>query len=379
MEEQRSSEDASSPADEEEEAPPTYADVDALLRIGLYDQAGEAMTRLFDAAANDLHAAEPPVYPAMRLLLTLHEKSSVRIAAALTASVSAWLRASGQEARVLRGDAAARWSLLRELGELPKSFPSMVRRTIASALLAGDLGIATRELVTMQRRMPSVAEDAARILRKRAPILSATFGVILDPPLVQQAARAVPAARSNANGARVLWGLAVVVMAILRFVVASSSSSTSHYNYTPPRFDYPPRLSMHGFDAGAVNLNPLPAWTETDRAKEAALRRVELLTAHAAYMMGADAGKKADAYEKLADDADRVKAAIARDDCAGARAALQKLRTRMTVSRIEDDTSRAEEVMVGVTLDAWCAASGDAGALDAGARDAGTRRGTKKP
>ncbi len=196
-----------------------------------------------------MHGPQPPVLSALELLVTLHAENEVAPAAALHASLSAWLRASGQEARVLRGDAAARWSLLRELSALPATFPGSVRSAIGRAMLVGDLGYARTELGVVRRQQTATARSAAGALRSKAPLLATALADVLDPPPAPARTSVPPSPQRSGKGG---WAIAALVIAALRVVLMLGRGTSSAPSYNPS-FYKPPNLTMpafSGFDGG---------------------------------------------------------------------------------------------------------------------------------
>src|SRR6185369_16880328 len=124
----------------------------------------------------------PPVQTWLRLIATLHAEAHLEPAGALFESFSAWLRATGQETRVLRGQDAARWNLTRELEALPPKLSRKVRAPIARAVLEGDLSAARRPLAKFAEELPGAAWTAASQLRNKAPLIAAALADVLAPP-----------------------------------------------------------------------------------------------------------------------------------------------------------------------------------------------------
>jgi hypothetical protein len=358
--------------------------LDALLRVGEHTQAAELLARFLDAAAQHTEGPPPPVASTLQLLVTLHVEGAVAAAGALHASLSGWLAASGQEVRVIRGDAAVRWTLLRELASLSSAFPRAARSAIGRAMLAGDLGKANKDLVSLHAQQPAVARSAAKELRSKAPFLAAALADVLDPPIVKPSAHApAPPQRSWRGG----WALATVLIAALRLIAFGSRSTPTVPSYGNDRYGSPSQWSSHPIDVSTSSggYAPLRKPAAGD-LRGRVLERAESTRVHAWYMMGVDAGRRRIDYTKETADVDAVASAVEREDCKAARAAMTKLEARTRVDVTEDELGRVEVETFARTLEAYCAAQSK-GAADAGARasrrdatlDAGRRGGTEKP
>jgi hypothetical protein len=230
------------PEEEEEEIEDTLAgdaEIEALCDAGRYTEASAELVRVFDAAVEHVDGPTPPVLRAIDVLVALHARNQIRAAEALHGSLSAWLRASGQEARILRGDAAARWSLLQELASLPPRFPTAVRTAIGRALAAGDLGLARRDddLRRFRLRDAREARTVANMLRTRQPLLAAALADAIDPP---QESPAAPAKQGSFRGG---WLIAALVMGVLRVVLLAEKSSTSTPSFREGSL-YPPPITL---------------------------------------------------------------------------------------------------------------------------------------
>jgi hypothetical protein len=240
--------------DEATEEPPSEAEADRLLAGGDRAGAADELACLFDAAA-DL-GRPPPFLKAMRLVLELHEDGDVDSARMLEASVVAWLRASGEEVRILRGNLAIAWAMTRELGTLRRKFPSKARTAIARGVRTGDLGEVQSSLAALRDRRPTVAEEAAGRLRVYAPVLAQQFANILDPP-----APAHRVARGS-QGSRSSWWLILCVLGPLSRLFASSSSTPTSTpdSYRDYERDYGrAATSAIVADSGAADAGQRPA------------------------------------------------------------------------------------------------------------------------
>jgi len=228
----------------EEDAPDAALDdvaidewtLDALIRANKHIEAAAGMTALFRAAAARLDGPTPPVAKALRLLLALHAKNAIAEALDLKNSFAAWLAASGQEARLLRGESAVRWTLVRELDALPSSLPASVRAAIAESALDGDLTNARPALTSFRVLSRSAALSAGGLLRRKAPTIAAAVADTLDPPAPQVPSYSPPGTQQRSKAGA--WMILVVLAGLLRILAAvgrsSTPSYTPSYNYNVP-------------------------------------------------------------------------------------------------------------------------------------------------
>jgi hypothetical protein len=277
-----------------------------------------ALAHRFDLARLDATVEAPSLFETQHLLLVLHTLAELDGARLLFDAASGWLRASGQEARLLRGDAAAMWAVTRELRALPDAFSQEIRAILARAAVAGDFAVVSDELAAYRQRRPSAAQESAAHLRNRAPTLAAAVADVLDPP-----ARApAPAARS-ARGSQWMWALAVVAMGLVRVFAASSSHSSSPSSFDPSRFPTPrfdPARVAFSFDAGA----PLELVFKLE-----ALERVQRIRAHLDYALG-DAGPRQKRFLAASACAAQIEKAIGGGDCPTARRRAAEMRLFFT-------------------------------------------------
>jgi hypothetical protein len=360
------------------------------------------MAEVFDEAAKNVTGPTPPVLPALDLLVTLHAEDEGGIAGMLHASVANWLRTSGQEARVLRGDAAARWSLLRELHALPATFPGRVRGAIGRAMAAGDVGAAKAELAVFQRRERGLARAAAGTLRAKAPLLAAALAQTLDPPLVTTQPVAPTLQNSGGGSSKGYLAIVGVVLALLRIVMAlGRSPSTTSYNpslynpslYDRSRFNLP---VLPGADGGvyfpgidaSIYFPQTSSSPKLDNLWAKVVHGAESTKRHAESMMAQDGGRLRVDYKGVAKDADAVSNAALLEDCTGARAAMSRLRTRMRADVAAWDLAgRVEAESLERALNTYCAELVKARTPQAGAKaeagspklDAGRCGGTDQP
>jgi hypothetical protein len=375
--------DAPEDTHEEEDDDDTTSQDDAsfedLLASGRHEEAAGALSRIFRVATTEMHGETPPLYDALRLLVTLHAENALSAAADLHASVAAWLAASGQEAKLLRGESAARWHLLRELASLPSTFPKMVRSAIARAMLVGDLGHARGELEAIRRQTSSVTRAAAGILRAKAPNLAGALADVLDPPPPKPASTG-GGGQGSARGA---WWVIALVVGLLRVVLmVGRTSSTPTYN--PPSFYNPSRyagypwldggLSVPGFDAGS--RAPSRRTTKLDDSRDRVRESADRTKMHAFYMLGVDGGPRRIDYEKVASDVDAVLKAVDHADCKAATLAMKTLRGRMrlTSGPSDDEIGRVEVETFERTLATYCSELSTARAPEAGAAPTPTGR-----
>jgi hypothetical protein len=275
-----------------------------------------ALAHRFDLARLDPGVEAPSLFETQHLLLVLQTLAELDAARLLFDAASGWLRASGQEARLLRGDAAAMWALTREMRALPDAFSQEIRAILARAAVAGDFAQVSDELAAYRQRRPSAAQESAAHLRDRAPTLAAAVADILDPP-----ARS-PAARS-ARGSQWMWALAVVAMGLVRVFAASSSHSSSSSSFDPSRFPTPrfdPARVAFSFDAGA----PLELVFKLQ-----ALERVQRLRAHLDYALG-DAGARQKRFLAASACAAQIEKALGGGDCPTAQKRAAEMRLFFT-------------------------------------------------
>ncbi|APR83704.1 Hypothetical protein A7982_09053 [Minicystis rosea] len=277
------------------------------------------LAEAFDAAAVSPDAPVPSMFEAQHTLLALHCLNDFKAARRLHRSAAAWLRASGQESRVLRGDAAAVWALTRELGALPGSFSPEIRATIARSAVSGDFSLVTEELAVFRKRWPRAAKKSADTLREKAPMIAAMIADTLDPPKVKAAPAPAPA--SGDGSWRGLWVIIVIVLGLVRVLAAGSSSSRSSFDPSrfPPAKIEMPHLSLPDLDAGIMppldNVFRDLAILALDRLKQ----HVRAQSADA----GASRKKRAEALSK---DIKELDGALAHGDCVVARARATAIR-----------------------------------------------------
>lgn len=341
--------------DEPLEAAP--ANVDALLAAGEHEQAARALARIFEHALERSEDAAPAVRKALPLMLTLYASSSAEAAAALGASLFAYLRASGQEARAIRGADAARWTILRELAALSPSFPNAVRAPLAQAAMAGDLGEARSALTALQRRRPGPAAEAALLLRTRAPVMAAAVADALDPPARRAARR--PFSAPSPTG-RSGWAFGVLAIGLVRVLVFLGSGATTP-SYQAPRStspSYDPVALAALLDGG---LRSPPGRTSLGALRERALHRADRVKAHADYALGSDGARGPVDYEAVSKSADLVSKAIARGDCPAARARLRAIEAPFGTDggTSADEIGRVEAWTLDQALTLYCKALDD--------------------
>jgi hypothetical protein len=345
--------DDEAPADDPD-APrrPSLTVVDLFLTAGQHADAARELARIFDAAVHDVVGPPPPLHRAVHLIVVLHGEGEVATARTLADSVAAWLRASGQEARLLRGDGAARWAVARELSALPEKFSSTVRVSIAQAALDGDLAQAKRELFAFQSRRPAAAAEAARLLRKKAPMLAAALADSLEVPLEPPKP---PVTNNSGGGFRGVWAIVVAAMGLMRLLMATSSSTSHAPSFDPSRFSQRYTPPSFTFDGGGYR--PPPSLSSANmELKKRALLRVDRMISHVDPVPDAGAvskGRRDPAAAKLASElADEIE----REDCVAARASARDLRARFVpdAGKAKDEIGRVEALTLEQAVTAYC-------------------------
>lgn len=221
------------------------ADVETLIFLERYEDAANVLLTGFDRAASS--HVDPPKDPegTLRFILLLHREGHAAEAIALTESFVRWLKASGMEMRVMRGDLAARFTLVRELSSLPETFPRGIRKALAKALLAHDPLAETDFLIQVRNSDRGRAKRAVPMLRAHAPTLSGMFGMLLDPPVdvppPPTFSQPVYNPPPGPDYSRAFWAIPVILLAVLR-VCAASSRSTPSYDYSKLNYN-PPKLT----------------------------------------------------------------------------------------------------------------------------------------
>jgi hypothetical protein len=221
---------------------PDLGDVDlmeTLLARSAYEEAAEQALLILAAAATRFDRPAPQVLSCLRLILGLHASAAPKKAREVSAAFAAWLASSGQESARIRGHAAVLWALVRELDGLKKSLPDRVRAPIARAALAGDLEQAKTHLTIFRRRQRPAAEEAAELLRRKAPLIAAALADTLDPPAPAPVPRERTPSHQRAESSRKgLWFLPMLLMGVLRVCLAADRSSPPIDPYTRPLPNY---------------------------------------------------------------------------------------------------------------------------------------------
>jgi hypothetical protein len=134
------------PDDEASDAPdaeevgdeaPSEEEVQRLLREGDKEEAAYELARLYELAEGGINPHAPPLDVTVRLILELLEQGSLEPAATLEACARAWIKSSGDELRLLPGQRALAFRMVRELCKLPRRFPKKLRRAIARGIRTG--------------------------------------------------------------------------------------------------------------------------------------------------------------------------------------------------------------------------------------------------
>lgn len=333
------------------EEPPSVEAVQALLDAELYVPAAHELGRRLDAAALDARVGAPSIHITLRILLALHAEGELEAARALHSRVRSWLHRSGQEARVIRGEAAAVWAVACELDTLPADLPKEMREIMARAASDGELGQAVVPLAFMQMERPTQAREVARALRTHAPVLAGAFAGALEGGL-KPASEPAPQRTSRWSG----WVIAVIIMAVLRLVMVVGKSSpptpvdTSRFT---PRVDVQPYLRLA--DGGMPGRIPMPP-----SLQQRAVARAHRLKAHADYQL-ADAGDRADNLERVSAHADRIASALERGDCvtASARTAIVRAYYTSDAGTVGDAIGRDEALVLEQAVNTYCASITD--------------------
>lgn len=353
-----STEDDAAPSEAEGDAeprPPLGLDaVEGMIEAGEHGAAASVLAEIYEDAAHDIRAHVPPIHRTLWLILSLYAEGDHEAAKGLYDAASHWLSANGLEARVLRGELAARWMVARELSALPSSFSKVVRKAIARAAEGGELADARDALVRYQAKRPARAFEAATMLKTRAPALASVFAATLESPPANEA---TPTTRAKGMSG---WMIATIVIALLRILMAIGKSSTPSPSFDPTRMS-PPQIALMFGDGGAtMPSRPSPL----DDLEERAKHRADRMRAHADYAM-ADAGKKRFAVlEAISTKSIELRLALDRGDCAGARALARDLRAA-NAPDAGDAIGRTEAETLEQAVRAYCAA------VDASRRDAG--------
>lgn len=134
-----------------------------------------------------------------------------------------------------------RWQLTKELIGVAKSLPPRVLQVIATAIGRDNLASAKDELVSFRQSNPGPAKDADVVLRTRAKsIQRGVAGALYVEPVITQPPQFTPAPNYNSpssSSANVWWIVGVVVLAVIKIAVRTSSHSSYDYSYTPS-YDY---------------------------------------------------------------------------------------------------------------------------------------------
>jgi hypothetical protein len=201
------------------------------------DLALDALRRGLEAAQEG-HRPDPDVKTAVDTVLALHRAGAPGQARDAWSLVRRWIDATGAGTR-MTGNTAAWLALCRELSDLPLRFPPAVRRRLAEAIYDQDLAAAENDLLELYRSQPHVAIDAAELLESHAPNLHKLYGPSLRDPAGNQAPPPGPAPEAEAPkggiGVSMFVYLAILVASIaLRVCIADGPSSTPNYYLPPP-------------------------------------------------------------------------------------------------------------------------------------------------
>jgi hypothetical protein len=191
----------------EADARTSLNDVRRLLAEGNPVAAAHRLAEVYSAAAVRIEHPTPPPGVTLDLLLHLHEIAQVEAANALMLRFREWLKATGDEVRVLPGLLAARWVICRDLGALPPPVSWPVRTLLARAARTGDMAEARRVANELRWRNPQAAAADAALLRARGGVLGDQVADFLAPPV-----RPVASSRSRMGP----WFLIFPALMVLR-------------------------------------------------------------------------------------------------------------------------------------------------------------------
>ncbi len=264
----------------------------------------------------------------------------------------------------MRGDLAARFTLVRELSGLPETFPKAIRKALATALLAHDPLAETGPLVRARDADKGRAKRAVPILRAHAPMLLGMFGDLLAPPIdlppTPTFSQPVYNPPPGPDYSRAFWAIPVVLLALLRVCAASSRSTPSYdfskyNNYKPPTFtDY---------------SSLFPDGGTRSRTSQRALADIYVDMA----LLHASSNSRTEQLLR------KLKREIAADDCDSARGTMAQIQTMASQApgKLGEDIP-----MLAAAMRMYCgpgpigAGPSDAGAGDGGkAKDAGVAKG----
>lgn len=371
---------AETPLAEDEEAPVAHGNIavmQALLARGDYPKAAVEARLILAAAKDRLDRPDPPVLSLLRLMLELHRVAEPATAREVSAAFAAWLAATGQESKLIRGHAAVLWTLVRELDGLKKRLPDSVRTLIARAALDGDLGLAKPALESFRRQVPSIASAAGALMRRKAPVIAAAVADTLDPPVSVEPpfARTARMPPTNSSSGRGIWFILMVIMAVVRILLAIGRSSTPttyapSYADPPPAYAKPSEWPSMTDDAG-----------EMDAEMRVALRRKATLRGNSIWAT-------TPSYSPLRPLFGAAVAALDEDDCAKLIDAMKDIRDERTRSEATTTSTRDSAIVLfAVDVARYCSsasasgvrvrAGADAG-MDAGSGDAGRHGKTLK-
>jgi len=344
-EDEEEDEDEDKDADKDEVVDPRG--IDELMRAGAYMEAAAAMGSLFQAASKHLFET-PPVREALRMMLTLHSKGAVEAASTLQKSFASWLAASGQEARVLRGELTVLWTLVRELSGLSSSLPDPVRSAIARAALSGDLAHAKGDLASFRIQRRSAAFSAGGMLRRGAPTIAAALADTLDPPPPVVPSTPHNGGTSGRGAMAGGWVIIAVLIGLVRIFASVGSSRTPSY-YSPPSLNLPKYTlptPMVGFDGGLL----LPS--RLDQLRATALSRASAVESDAV-----------SGYPYISKKAGEIGAAIESRNCPVAKSASKVLRdlAKRNLPKSGAELLNAEVLLLDFGVHDYCTELGDAG------------------
>jgi hypothetical protein len=101
-------------------------------------------------------------------------------------AVGRWIRARDLEPSVVRGPVGAVWMLAEELSSLPDEFPDPLRRTMAAATRAGDLGGAFHDACSFVRANRRASRHLLASLGTSTPNLAGTLSSAMKATSAQR-------------------------------------------------------------------------------------------------------------------------------------------------------------------------------------------------
>jgi hypothetical protein len=220
-----------SPAPEEPKRAVGVAGISKLTRAGDFEGAARGLVEELAQARVSSSPGGALVLVSIDVMLKLHETGNLDLSMELGRSVHHYLRDSGVEARLLENWAATKWAVVRELQQLPPTFPPELRSAIAKAVLATQPGLASGAVYALRRESRAKANTAAATLRNCGPLLAQWYAADLSRD---------PTTGTRSSG----WGRAVLgsVVAMGLFRLLTSFVESSRAPIPKPVPSYPPHV-----------------------------------------------------------------------------------------------------------------------------------------